>query len=115
MKLEEFISETINQIISGIRKTHDHAKEQGAVVNPKIEHKKTTLSTKETKIEALSPIRTVEFDIAITTSEGKGTKGGIGIFVGPIGVGAQGKSDSSNSSISRIKFSVPVVFPTQDK
>jgi len=114
MKLEEFVSETINQIISGIRKTHDHAKEHGAIVNPKKEYKKISLATKETKIEARSPIHTVEFDVAITTTEGKETKGGIGVFVGPIGAGTQGKSDSSNSSISRIKFSVPIVFPTQE-
>lgn len=114
MKLEEFISETINQIISGIRKTHEYAKEQGAIVNPKIKHKRISFATKETKIEARSPIHTIEFDVAITTTEGKETKGGIGVFVGPIGAGTQGKSDSSNSSISRIKFSVPVIFPTQD-
>jgi hypothetical protein len=114
MKLEEFITETINQIISGISKTHDHAKEKGATVNPRLEHRKTTLSTGKTTVRAVSPIHNVEFDVAVTTTEGKGTKGGFGVFVGPIGAGSQGQSESSNTSMSRIKFSIPIIFPTQD-
>jgi hypothetical protein len=113
MKLEEFITETINQIVSGIRKTHDHAKEQGATINPKLQYS-TTTSNGRVRVEGRSPIHAVEFDVAVTTTEGKGTKGGFGVFVGPIGAGSQGQSESSNSFISRIKFSVPVVFPTQD-
>jgi len=114
MKLEEFVSETISQIISGIQKTHDHAKENGATVNPRLEHKKRTLSTGKVTVTQKSPIHDIDFDVAVTTTEGKGTKGGIGVFVGPLGMGSQGQSESANSSVSRIKFSVPVAFPTQD-
>ena len=32
-------------------------------------------------------------------------------MVGSIGLGSQGKSDSENSSHSRIKFKVPMVLP----
>ena len=113
MKLEDFVAETINQIISGINKTHNNAKENGATVNPKLESRTRTLSTGETKVEARSPIHTVEFDVAVTTMEEKGIKGGIGVFIGPVGIGSQGKTESSNTSMSRIKFSVPVIFPTQ--
>jgi hypothetical protein len=108
MKLEKFITETINQIISGISKTHEQAKKHGATINPRL------ASSEGSRIVPRSPIHTVEFDVAVTTKEGKGTKGGFGVFVGPIGAGSQGKSESSNSSVSRIKFSIPVVFPTQD-
>ena len=33
------------------------------------------------------------------------------VFVGPVGIGTQGRSDSSSSSMSRIKFSVPIIYP----
>jgi len=114
MKLEEFIAESINQIISGITKTHEHAKEKGAAVNPRLERRTKKLSGGQTTVRAISPIHNVEFDVAVTTTEGKGTKGGFGVFVGPIGAGSQGQSQSSNTSMSRIKFSIPIVFPTQD-
>lgn len=112
MNLEEFVAETIKQIISGISKTHVHAKEKGATVNPRLAC--TIYSGNKGRVEPRSPIHSVEFDVAVTTTEGKGTKGGIGIFVGPVGLGSKGQSESSNTSMSRIKFSVPIVFPTQD-
>jgi len=114
MKLEDFVAETISQIISGIKKTHNNAEKNGAAVNPRLARKTGTLSTGRMKVEARSPIHTVEFDVAVTTMEEKGTKGGIGVFIGPMALGSKGKSESSNTSVSRIKFSVPVVFPTQD-
>jgi hypothetical protein len=36
----------------------------------------------------------------------------VGIFVGPVVLGSQGRSDAGRSSISRIKFSVPILLPT---
>jgi len=53
----------------------------------------------------------VEFDVAVTAEKSEGTKGGIGVFVGSIGLGAQGKSDLKNQSVSRIKFSAPISLP----
>lgn len=62
--------------------------------------------------ETLATTETVSFDVALTIEEGSGTKGGIGVFVGAIGVGSQGQSDSRSTSLSRVTFSVPVIFPT---
>ena len=59
----------------------------------------------------LRAVHTVEFDIAVTAVDGKETKGGIGIVVGAIGLGSQGRSEERNTSISRIKFKVPIAFP----
>ena len=56
-------------------------------------------------------VESIEFDVAVTVSEGKETKGGIGILVGSIGLGSQGKSDSEHSAVSRLKFRVPFVLP----
>jgi hypothetical protein len=53
----------------------------------------------------------IEFDVAVTATEGTETKGGIGIMVGSIGLGAQGKSDRENTSVSRIRFRIPLVLP----
>jgi hypothetical protein len=55
----------------------------------------------------------VQFDVAVTTQSGTETKGGIGVFVGPITLGSAGKSDQSTDSTNRINFSVPVYLPAQ--
>ena len=60
-------------------------------------------------------VELVEFDVAVHASEGTETNGKIGISVGSIGLGAGGKSQESNRSESRIKFKIPVAFPTSAK
>lgn len=115
MKLEEFVTEAINEIISGISNSQTFAKTKNAIVNPSLKKTKKTLSTGEKETIKRPPGHIVEFDIAVTTTQGKGTQGGLGVFVGSIGAGTKGHSESSNSTVSRIKFTVPVVFPIQDE
>ena len=57
--------------------------------------------------------QTVEFDIVVTAIDQDKTKGGLGIFVGGVGVGVQGQIDALNSTVNRIRFSVPIYFPHQ--
>ena len=102
MELQNFIEETLKQIVSGVRGAQESAFELGAKINP--------------RGGSVVEMRNVHFDVAVSTSEGTETKGGISVFVGPVGsVGSQDQSDVASSSISRIKFSVPVKLPIQPK
>jgi hypothetical protein len=56
----------------------------------------------------------VEFNVAITIKNSTETKGGVGIFIGAIGLGSQGKSEEGNSTLSTIKFSVPVDYSRRE-
>ncbi|MBA2368446.1 MAG: hypothetical protein H0V82_05415 [Candidatus Protochlamydia sp.] len=53
----------------------------------------------------------IEFDFALTVSEGKSCKGGGGLSVMGLSIGGKGGSDQTNSSVSRIKFSIPISYP----
>ena len=55
----------------------------------------------------------IEFDVAVTATDSTETKGGIGVFVGAIGLGSTGQSNHEGQSISRIKFQIAVDLPTQ--
>ena len=102
MELKDFIAETLKQIISGVRSAQESAIELGAKINP--------------RGGSVVEMRKVHFDIAVSTSEGTETKGGIGVVVGPVGsVGSQDQSDVASSSMSRLRFSVPVKLPVQPK
>jgi len=57
-------------------------------------------------------VHLIRFDVAVYAAEGKETKGGISIMVGTIGLGSQGRSDSSASTTSRIQFGIPMLLPT---
>ncbi len=111
VKLKDFVSGTLKNIIVGVEDAQKASKEKGAIINPRDYFED---HTKKHIYQAGRLVEHVEFDVAVTTSEEKESKGGLGVFVAGIGVGAQGKSDSLSSSVSRIKFSVPVVLPVQD-
>lgn len=102
MELQDFIAETLKEIISGVRRAQESAIDLGAKINP--------------RGGSIVEMRNVQFDVAVSTSEGAEKKGGIGVFVGPVGsVGSQDQSDLASSSMSRIKFSVPLKLPVQPK
>jgi hypothetical protein len=116
VELQEFIGETLKQVINGVTTAQEHAKQKGAKINPSNlsipsfqNSQDIVFIDTDTNVVA----RTIEFDVAITVSESESSKAGVGIFVGEIGIGAQGKSSGSNNTVSRIKFSLPILFPHQ--
>jgi hypothetical protein len=120
MQLQEFVTTSIVQIVKGIENAVDQLKDSTAIVSPGTvvaAHKDWQASCSYYAPNAKHSTRvihSVEFDVAVYASEGKETKGGIGIMVGTIGLGSQGKSDVSSSSQSRLKFTVPIVLPAGD-
>lgn len=113
MKLQEFVSETLKEIIAGVKESQKYAASEGAWVNPKM---RAVLAAKDSRYiveQDHTYIEQIQFDVAVTSTEGSATEAGVGIFVAAFGAGAKGKSDASSSSISRIKFSIPIALPTQ--
>ena len=113
IKLEDYVSETIKQIVSGIVAAQKAGAELGAEVNPSTARFRTDQGMQLFDKRDSSLIEKVEFNVAVTSVEGMETKGGVGIFVGPVGIGGQGQANTTNQSTSTIRFSVPIKFPTQ--
>ena len=111
MNLQEFIKTALTEIVAGVADAREAAKTQGASVGSM----KLYGYTKENKILTNAderPVATVEFDIALAEANSKDTKGGIGVYLGAVGLGSQGASHGEASSHSRVKFSVHVVLPS---
>ena len=109
MNLREFIREALVEIITGVGDARAEVEEHGALIASDTVNR----GYKEAKITTDDHARTVslvEFDIALANADSKDTKGGIGVFLGSVGLGSQGASHDETSSSSRIKFAVPVVF-----
>ena len=113
MKLQEFVSETLKEIIAGVKEAQKYAASESTLVNPELLATGGTKSGTYQTAYMGQPPAYVEFDVAVTSTEGSATEAGAGIFVAGFGLGAKGKSDESSSSLSRIKFSVPVGLPIQ--
>ena len=115
MNLKEFVSETIVQIIEGVIDANDRTKQYGAVVSPNIagsqEHgaKHGFVASKD------GAAQMIHFDVALEAKEGTGTKGGIGVVTGIFSLGSAGQSSAESSTVSRVKFGVPIVLPGEHR
>ena len=114
MELKAFVAETLSQVILGVREAQVFASTHEAkVVPPRIGFRPDQGHVVFWELDNQSLVQVIEFDVAVTTTEGTTAKGGVGVFVGAVGVGTQGQSTASSQSVTRIKFSVPVGFPKQ--
>lgn len=104
MELNRFISETLKEIIAGVKDAQEFAKENGACINP---NQFGTLTSPKHILDmgdgTVSIVQPVEFDVCVTHTKKKSGKGGIEILSG-------GMENSTNTA-SRIKFSVAVSLP----
>ena len=105
--LEDFIREALLQIVRGVAAAQlDEAIHQtGAQIVP----------TSPGTFDDHHSTRQIEFDVVVSTQAGTQTKGGVGVFVGAVGLGSQGQSNHAADSANRIRFSVPVSLPQQPK
>ncbi|MFW1678583.1 hypothetical protein ACFVYJ_12505 [Pontibacter sp. JAM-7] len=111
MELQEFIKTALTEIVSGVAEASEAASELGGSVGTM----RLYGHVKENKVvtnENDMPVAMIDFDIALAETAGTDTKGGIGVYLGAVGLGSQGASHGETSSHSRIKFSVPVVLPS---
>ncbi|MFZ3079680.1 MAG: hypothetical protein WA109_08340 [Bellilinea sp.] len=97
MELKEFVSETLTQIIDGVKIAQTQASETNAVIARDGDYVK------------------VEFDVAITTTDVTEGKVGAGIFVASINLGGQARGEISNQTLSHIMFSIPLYLPYIEK
>jgi len=111
MDLREFVSETLVQIVEGVNDAQARTKEHGARVNPSLSTSAELAVKHSILIASGQAAQLVQFDVALTAKEGTGTKGGIGVVAGIFTLGSTGQSQAETSSLSRVKFSVPLVLP----
>jgi hypothetical protein len=104
VQLQDFITQSLVQIVQGVEAAADALKDSSAVISP-VQREKAPMGGTQTLIQK------VDFDVAVFVSEGTETKGGIGIAIASITLGSTGKSDTSSSSQSRLRFSVPIMLP----
>jgi hypothetical protein len=120
MNLEQFITESITQICNAINESNTKLKDSSAIVNPR--HVVTSKDDSslygyavwegDTKYDRLrAHVHKIDFDIAVHVSEVTSKKGGGGLEVGIARIGGGKSRDETSQSESRIKFTIPIIFP----
>lgn len=113
MQLKEFIHQSLTQIVKGIANAQKDVLETGARINPsttEAENSKTPILNDPIN-KGFSALQNIEFDVAITVTEGSEDKIGGGLKIAAFGIGGETKAENKNSTISRLKFTVPMIFP----
>ncbi len=111
MQLDDFVSETLKQIITGVTSAQKFGREHNAKINPSTARFYKSAEGQTYCQETGVPLQQVAFDVAVTVTEEHATSDG-GKTIGSISVSPTGSSSAHNSSINRIKFQVPVLLPT---
>lgn len=119
MNLNEFIKESIVQISNGIIGANEELKDTGAVVNPEhlkvySENAKAFGRVEKQDDEKYPLVHLIEFDVAIEAGTGSSAGGGLNLSIASIGIGGKAETKSSNNTVSRLQFKIPMVFPTKD-
>ena len=118
MDLKEFIKESIVQIAQGIEEANKELEKSPSMVNPM--HVVANSDSAQAYARTRKPshdnpgtriVEKVEFDVAVVAETDKGGKVGAKLSIASIGIGAEGGTKSTNKSESRIKFSIPMVYP----
>jgi len=107
MKLESFVSETLKQVINGIKMAQTEVKDRGASIVPP--HITFNQGSQVFDNKTGVPIDYIEFNVAVTTTDGVNKSEEESIYVGISGV--QGEPHVVSPFMSRIKFSVPMLLP----
>ena len=114
MELKDYITETLTQIIQGVKDAQKFASENDSKVNSKnvnLFYKGDMPVYSDLNNENYAQM--IDFEIAINVTEDNNKKGGVGVFLGSLGVGGQIENQLSNNTVNRIKFSIPIFLPKQ--
>lgn len=109
MELKEFVKETLVQIMEGVNEAQEVSDKYGAIVNPrKIENIQLSARIND----EVHSVQNVEFEVGLTESKSDENKTGIGVLLSIVGIGTENKGSSALFSVSRIKFSIPIILPS---
>lgn len=108
MELKEFISETLVQIQEGVQDAiarRSFIKGSAGAISPVFGPSMDAVG--------MDHVHKVEFDVAVTVTDKIGGGGKAGIKVWGLELGGEGSKSAEQSTVSRIKFAIPIIPPAQ--
>ena len=110
-RLEEFVRETLVEIVNGVVAARRQLAESGAKVGFGSKQYMKLPNQPQSPPRFFGKEESVQFDLAVSTKQekAKGAEGKLQVWV--LSVGGGGEETSSAETVNRVRFSVPVVFP----
>jgi hypothetical protein len=111
MELKEFVKVTLEQIVEGTALAQESIKKQGGRVNPSnIQFQK---DGKWNSQQQAMP-QDIIFDVGLTYTDKSGSTEGIGVFLGGISLGKKNNAGVEEISVTKVRFTIPLVLPSSD-
>jgi len=108
MELKDFIKTAITDITEAVSELQSEL-DNGAIVNPTLQNQ---IALKTLTInDEIRPIEQLAFDVAVTATEASGLEGGAKAGISIFGAKVGTESSAKTENVSRLTFSVPIVFP----
>lgn len=117
MELKDFIKESLVQINKAIIESNNELKETTALINPsgvQINSENSQAYGRQSykdDFKKFKVVHKIDFDVAVYAQDDKKSGGGAKISIASIGIGGSAEVSNSNRSESRLKFSIPVIYP----
>lgn len=111
MELEKFIESTLVQIAQGVHNAQKPLSLLGGSANPHMKVLRDDQTIGQAPNREGDRISLIEFDVAVSATTNSSKKGGIGVLATVVKIGGEAESAKENGTVSRIKFSVPILLP----
>ncbi|MGF1894043.1 hypothetical protein L4D18_21725 [Vibrio campbellii] len=113
MELREFISSALNEIVMGIKDSQDKLSSEGIVICPK--NVKDGAANLNDRFSSIHQVSEVDFDVSVTVEDATTSSANAGAQVLSVFSLGMKRCDTDKSvEVSRVKFSVPIVYPASD-
>ena len=114
MDLSDFVTQSLTQIVRGVRESQDAVRTQGGYVNPAV-IAATPGNDSSTHFASLGDgqnVLLVDFDVAVTVTDTvEGNAAGKLQVASLIRLELGGKGSTASEATSRIRFKVPLALP----
>lgn len=115
MELKDFVTSTLTQIAEGVKNAQEPYKNLGGVVNPGglklVEGGMPYGKTIPMHGDAIL-LCNVQFEVSLTSDNLSNNSGGIGVLFGAISIVGKSGEEERQSSLTKVKFNVPVKLPS---
>lgn len=110
MDLKEFTRQTLVQIVEGAAEANEALGKHNAFIPDTNMYNKNECYYAVDNDNIQRKVISVDFDVAITATESEGVNGGAGLKVAMLNIGGGAESKTENQTISRIKYTLPLVL-----
>lgn len=107
MELKDFIKNVLADITNAVKESQEELT-NGAIISPSSTSKESNVNTKDGRLR----VSEIDFEVSVCASSSNGSGGKINVAVAVIKGGTGSESKTSSENISKVKFSIPVIYPT---